>query len=252
MTVASDIYQADNPKHRRRSAAHRRPRSENFLLNDSRRQAIQANALDVHRNMGLLAWAIRRTLDYCCLWDFQPRTSDRGLNIDLKRLMARDTQAEAVDYYGRMDWDDMRRVAEAQKLLVGDAFFVKVAGALQMVEGSFVRNPSGGRRDADQWVGGAKLRRGRPVAWNFAEEDPRSGNQTDKVIRAGSVWQHCQHEGRPNQIRPVSPIVAALNEFRDLDETFDHMRAKVKLDQLFGIAFARKEDSEAFDEDDDE
>jgi hypothetical protein len=46
--------------------------------------------------------------------------------------------------------------------------------------------------------------------------------------------------------------VAALNEFRDLDETFDHMRAKVKLDQLFGIAFARKEDSEAFDEDDDE
>jgi capsid protein len=252
MTVANDVYQADNPKHRRRSAAHRRPRSENFLLNDSRRQAIQANALDVHRNMGLLAWAIRRTLDYCCLWDFQPRTNDRGLNIELKRLMARDTQAESVDYYGRMDWDDMRRVAEAQKLLVGDCFFIRVNGALQMVEGSFVRNPSSGRRDAGQWVGGAKLRSGRPVAWNFAEEDPRSGQQTDKVIRAGSVWQHCQHEGRPNQIRPVSPIVAALNEFRDLDETFDHMRAKVKLDQLFGIAFARKEDAEAFDEDDDE
>ncbi len=227
-------------------------RVQTYLPKGGSGQGIRANGADVHRNRGFLAWAERRTVAYCCLWDFQPRTSERGRNIELKRLMARDTQAEAVDYYGRMDWDDMRRVAEAQKLLVGDAFFVKVAGALQMVEGSFVRNPSGGRRDADQWVGGAKLRRGRPVAWNFAEEDPRSGQQTDKVIRAGSVWQHCQHEGRPNQIRPVSPIVAALNEFRDLDETFDHMRAKVKLDQLFGIAFARKEDSEAFDEDDDE
>jgi hypothetical protein len=87
--------------------------------------------------MGLMAWAIRRTLDYCCLWDFQPRTKDSGLNAELKRLMARDTEPEAIDYYGRMDWDDMRRVAEAQKLLSGDCFFVKMAdGTLQMIEGS--------------------------------------------------------------------------------------------------------------------
>jgi len=246
----SDTYQALNPKNRRRSTR-LRPRSENFLLTDNRRKALQANALDVHRNMGLLAWAIRRTLDYCCLFDFQPRTNDRGLNVALRELMERDTQAEAIDYYGRMDWDDMRRIAQAQQLLAGDAFFVRVNGSLQMVEGAFCQNPTG-RRDQGQWVGGAKLVGGRVRAWNFAEEDPRTGQAQDRIIKAGSVWQYCQHEARPNQIRPVAPIVAALNEFRDLDETFDHMRAKVKLDQLFGIAFARKEDSEAFDEDDDE
>jgi len=241
-------FQALNPKNRRRSAP-RRVVLEDRLLTDGRRDALASNALDVWRNMGLLSWAIRRTLDYCCLWDFQPRTKDAGLNADLKALMARDCQEDKVDYFGRMDWDDMRRVAEAQKLLAGDAFFVKQSdGTLQMVEGAYCKNPGSYRRDSDQWVNGAKLQSGRVVAWNFVEEDIKTGQRTDRAVRAGNVWQHCQFEARPNQIRPQSPIVAALNEFRDVDETFDHMRAKVKLDQLFGIAFTRKGDAEAFDD----
>lgn len=243
-------YQALNPKSRRRSGP-RRVRSEDYLLSDRRREALGANALDVWRNMGLLGWAIRRTLDYCCLWDFQPRTDDVGLNAALKALMARDCEPEQIDVFGRMDWDDMRRVAEAQKILAGDAFFVRQADqTLQMVEGGFVRNPITARTDERQWVSGAKLQSGRVVAWHFVEEDPRTGSQTGRVVRAGNVWQHCQFEARPNQIRPQSPIVAALNEFRDVDETFDHMRAKIKLDQLFGMAFGRKSDADAFDEDD--
>lgn len=245
---ADETFQALNPKNRRRSTT-RKVILEDRLLNDNRRSALAANALDVWRNMGLLAWAIRRTLDYCCLWDFQPRTKDTGLNDALKQLMARDCEAEGVDWYGRMDWDDMRRVAEAQKLLAGDCFFVKQSdGTLQMVEGSYCANPKFERRDIDAWVNGAKLQSGRVVAWNFVEEDPKSGQLSDRAVRAGNVWQHCQFEGRANQIRPQSPIVAALNEFRDVDETFDHMRAKVKLDQMFGIAFKRSPEAESFDE----
>lgn len=245
-----ETYQALNPKNRRRSTT-RKVRNEDFLLNDNRRQALAANALDVWRNMGILAWAIRRTLDYCCLWDFQPRTQDPGLNAELKRLMTRDCEPEAIDTFGRMDWDDFRRVAESQKLLTGDSFFVKLSdGTLQMVEGAYCLNPTFSRRDQAQWVNGAKLTNGRIVAWNFQEEDPRSGQRTDRAVKASNVWQHCQFEARPNLIRPQSPIVAALNEFRDLDETLDHMRAKVKLDQMFGLAFGRKADADAFDEDD--
>ena len=243
-------YQALNPKNRRRSTT-TKVRSEDFLLNDNRRQALSANALDVWRNMGILAWAIRRTLDYCCLWDFQPRTQDTGLNADLKRLMTRDCEPEAIDTFGRMDWDDFRRVAESQKLLTGDSFFVKLNdGTLQAIEGAYCLNPTFSRRDQAQWVNGAKLSNGRIVAWNFQEENPRTGQRTDRSIKASNVWQHCQFEARPNLIRPQSPIVAALNEFRDLDETLDHMRAKVKLDQMFGLAFGRKADADAFDEDD--
>ena len=245
------VYQALNPGNRRRFAS-QRVRLEDRLLTDRRREALAANALDVHRNMGLLGWAIRRTLDYCCLWDFQPRTGDKGLDAALKDLMARDQEPERVDTFGRMDWDDFRRVAEAQKLLTGDCFFVKQSDwTLQLVEGAYCASPEQGRRDQDQWVNGAKLRNGRVVAWCFNEEDPLTGSRSTRTVRQSAVWQHCQFEARPNQIRPQSPIVAALNEFRDVDETFDHMRAKVKLDQLFGIAFSRKEDAEAFDEDSD-
>jgi len=210
-------YQALNPGNRRRSAT-AKVRLEDSLLNDRRREALAANALDVWRNMGLLAWAIRRTLDYCCLWDFQPRTGDRGLDVALKQLMARDTEPEAIDTYGRMDWDDIRRVAEAQKLLAGDCFLVKQSDwTLQLIEGAFCRSPAYGRNDQRQWLNGAKLRSGRVVAWNFAEEDPLTGTRGDRIIRQSNVWQHCQFEGRPNQIRPQFPIVAALNEFRDVD-----------------------------------
>ena len=244
-------YQALNPGNRRRSAS-QRIRLEDRLLTDRRREALAANALDVHRNMGLLGWAIRRTLDYCCLWDFQPRTGDKGLDAALKSLMARDTEPERVDVFGRMDWDDFRRVAEAQKLLTGDCFFVKQNDwTLQLVEGAWCQNPTDARTDAGQWLNGAKLRNGRIVAWAFNEEDPLTGVRSARTVRQSQVWQHCQFEARPNQIRPQSPIVAALNEFRDVDETFDHMRAKVKLDQLFGIAFSRKDDAEAFDQDSD-
>jgi len=247
-------FQALNPKNRRRSAR-RTLANEDRLLTDRRREAIASNAMDVWRNMGLLAWAIRRTLDYCCLWDFQPRTKDPGLNDALKQLMARDDEPEQIDYYGRMDWDDMRRVAEVQKILSNDCFFVKLAeGTLQLIEGAYCQNPRDlDRRDQKQWISGAKLNAsGRVVAWNFRQEDPLTGIRKDRDVRAGNVWQHCQFEARPNQIRPQSPLVAALNEFRDVDETFDHMRAKVKLDQLFGIAFTRKEDAEAFDDPDED
>lgn len=244
-------FQALNPKNRRRAAS-RFLQNEDRLLTDRRREALASNAMDVWRNMGLLAWAIRRTLDYCCLWDFQPRTKDPALNAELKWLMARDCEAEAVDYYGRMDWDDMRRVAESQKLLSGDCFFIKQSdGTLQLVEGAYCQNPKKVAK-TDRWINGGKLNaRGRVIAWNFAEENPK-GERTDRDIRAGNVWQHCQFEARPNQIRPQSPIVAALNEFRDVDETFDHMRAKVKLDQLFGIAFTRSAEAESFNDANDE
>ena len=252
-TVApqDSTYQALNPGNRRRSTT-ARVRLEDHLLTDRKREALAANALDVWRNMGLLSWAIRRTLDYCCLYDFQPRTGDRGLDRAIKQLMARDTEPEGIDVFGRMDWDDMRRVAEAQKLLAGDCFFVKQSDwTLQMIEGAFCKSPQGRLTDQDKWINGAKLKSGRVIAWSFAENDPVSEQQTYRTVRQGAVWQHCQYEGRPNQIRPQSPIVAALNEFRDLDETFDHMRAKVKLDQLFGIAFSRQPDAEAFDSDND-
>jgi hypothetical protein len=243
-----DTYDALNPKGRRRSAPASRVRPEDATLTGSRRDRLDQNALDVWRNMSLLAWMIRRTLDYCCLFDFQPQTTDAGLNKDLRWLMTRDCEASKIDYVGRYDWDDMRRVAESLKILTGDMFFVPLSeGTLQPIEGSYCRNPQNISNDTT-WVNGARLnKRGRVMEWNFREQLMNSLNTydaNDKGISARNVWQHVQYEGRLNQIRGYSPIQAILNEMRDISETFDHARAKVKLDQIFGVAIFEKEDND--------
>lgn len=247
-SYGDETYDALNPKGRRRSAPASRVRPEDGLLTGSRRDRLDQNALDVWRNMSLLAWMIRRTLDYCCLFDFQPQTNDDGLNRDLRWLMARDCEAENIDYVGRYDWDDMRRVAESLKILTGDMFFVPLSeGTLQAVEGSYCRNPEAGY-NTGTWVNGARLNsRGRVVQWNFREQKLNSLNTydvTDRQVAARNVWQHIQYEGRLNQIRGYSPISSILNEMRDIGETFDHARAKVKLDQIFGVAIFAKEDAD--------
>lgn len=251
--TGDDTYDALNPKGKRRQASSSQIRPEDLLLTANRRDRLDANALDVHRNMSLLGWMIRRTLDYCTMFDWHPMTEDDGLNNALRELMARDCEPEQNDYVGRMSWDDMRRCSESMKINTGDCFLVPLQeGTLQLIEGSFCRSPrdmTGGR-----WLNGAKLnKRNRVVAWNFRETDlgesQYGSSWSDRSVSAGRVWQHVQYEGRPNLIRGVSPIIAALNELRDLYETMDLARAKVKLEQLFGIAIYenKDEDSEVAD-----
>lgn len=246
--IGDDTYDALNPKGRRRSASTSQVKPEDLLMTANRRDRMDANAQDVHRNFSLLQWMIRQTTNYCTLFDFHPTTKDEGLNRDLRALMTRDSEPENCDYVGRMSWDDMRAVAESLKITSGDCFFVPLnEGTLQLVEGSYCRNPS--NIDEGRWLSGAKLNgRNRVVAWNFREFDLAQGvwnsQYTDKQVNANRVWQHIQYEQRSNLVRGLSPIIAALNEMRDFYETMDLARAKVKLEQLFGIAIFRKPDDD--------
>lgn len=248
VSASSDgVYDALNPKGRRRRSTQTRVTPEDHTLTEARRDRLDSNALDVWRNMSLLEWMIRRTLDYCCLWDFQPAMKDDGINRALRDLMARDCLAANLDYVGRMDWDDHRRVAEALKILTGDMFHVPLRERrLQAIEGSYCRSPLD-RTLGDRWKNGALLnRRGRVRKWNFREHNlfDIAHPYRDRQVSARNVWQHIQYEGRLNQIRGLAPIASILNECRDIYETFDYARAKVKLDQIFGLAIFHEKDDE--------
>ena len=258
MTTTTAPYDALTSGTKRRSAR-RRVVPEDKHLTESRRTALAENGYDVWRNFGLLGWAIRQTLDYCCMFDFQPRTGDDGLNRDLRFLMERDTSASRVDVFGRMDWDDMRRVSEAQKILAIDAFYVQMRDrTLQLIEGAYCKDPldvaKRRKNNGERWLNGAKLnKRGRVVAWNFREVNPVTGSdERDRDIRAGRVWQHCQFDVRPNVIRPQQPMTAHINGFRDLQQILEAMRAKVNTSQFFGVVLKRKVDSDDEEFEDDE
>lgn len=263
-----DVYDALNPKGRRRKASRQSIRPEEVLMTQSRRDDITANAYDVYRNVAMLQWMVRQTLNYCCTFDVQFQTPDDGLNQALRDNMTRDCKAENLDYVGRMDWDDHRRVLESLKITGGDSFVIPLREhRIQALEGTVCRNPRNGG-GSDRWCKGARLnRRNRVMEWNFRDESLVRHHEElrDKRIRARNVWQHVQYEGRLNQIRGVSTIMAILNELRDVYEGFDHARAKMKLDQIFGahvkykdgggdpgnpVARTTNEDGGAPDEDD--
>lgn len=232
-------------RHRRSASGHIRP--EDKVLDRTGRQRLSSNAMDLHRNAILFAWAIRRHLDYTTIYDFQPLTGDDGLNRDLRDLMERDNRPENCDIGGRHSWQRMRRLAEVRKLLDGDCGLMTLrSGHLQGVESHMIRNPMlRARRDQARWDSGVKLGPGRKaVAYCIGERD-EFGKEDERTVAQSQLMLLGAFEGRFDQIRGISPVAGALNEFRDVYETKDLMAAKVKLDQIFGVAFMRDQGAES-------
>jgi capsid protein len=246
--AASDGYDAVSSSKNRRSASGQ-IRPEDKILDRSARVRLSSNAMDLHRNAILFAWAIRRHLDYTTLFDFQPCTGEESLNQDLRTLMERDCRPENCDVGGRHSWNRMRRLAEVRKLLDGDCGFLTLRSRqLQGIESHMVKNPALQlRTDQARWEQGVKLGSGRrAVAYCLTERD-QFGMLSERVVPASQFLMLAAFEGRFDQIRGISPIAGALNEFRDVYETKELMAAKVKLDQIFGVAFMRDQASDSLE-----
>lgn len=243
-SVSGDTYDAvTSSKSRRSASATIRP--EDRILDRSGRVRMAANAMDLHRNAVLFAWAIRRHLDYTTLFDFQPMTGDESMDKDLRDLMERDNRPENCDIGGRHSWNRMRRLGEVRKLLDGDCGFLTLrTGQLQGIESHMIKNPATQvRSDLARWEQGVKLGSGRRgVAYCITSRD-QSGILQERVVPASQLLLLAAFEGRFDQIRGISPVAGALNEFRDVYETKDLINAKVKLDQIFGVAFMRDQDA---------
>ncbi len=236
----SDGYDATLTSRNRRSASGV-IRPEDKVLDRTARVRLSSNSMDLHRNAILFAWAIRRHLDYTTIFDFQPLTGDDGMNRDLRDLMERDNRPENCDVGGRHSWNRLRRLAEVRKLLDGDCGFLTLrSGMLQGVESHMVKNPAMQvRADQARWDSGVKLGPGRrAVAYCLTDRD-QYGMLHERVVPQSQFFMLGAFEGRFDQIRGISPVAGALNEFRDVYETKELINAKVKLDQIFGVAFMR-------------
>lgn len=242
--LSGDGYDAARSSPNRRSAG-AIMQTEDKVLDRPGRERLAANASDLHRNAILFAWAVRRHLDYTTLFDFQPDTGDDKLDEDLRQLMARDSRAENCDIGGRHSWNRLRRLCEVRKLLDGDVGLLTLrSGHLQGVESHLIRNPRSQRNDAARWEQGCKLGRGRRAVAYCLEELDERGQRVERVVPAGQLFMLGAYEGRFQQLRGISAVAGALSEFRDVYEIRDLMRAKLKLEQVLGVAFFRKDDDD--------
>ena len=210
------------------------------LKNGDRHKMLGA-ARDLSRNFALVAWAIRKHLDYVSMFDFQSRTGNTALDAQIETLMTEWQRPQNCDAAGRFSFRKMLRLFEACRTKDGDVFALKLQSMqLQAIEADRIRQPEDVETaEGSQWINGIRVNRAGGLAeaaiWN------RVGNgrfEYARTVAAGRIVQHGYFE-RFDQVRGISPLAAAINSFRDVYEGIDYALAKMKVEQLFALVFYR-------------
>jgi len=261
MPIGRGGYDAVSHTNRRRAPAILLQSEDRELLPE-RRRAMVATARDVRRNYSIAAWAIRRHLDYVSTFTFHSRTGNPDLDGEIERLMKRWARPLNFDVAGRHGLARMTRLIEAHALVDGDVLVLKMRdGRVQTIEGDRVRTPYGGLpkelanlppefMDAEPWPGSGRLIHGvhvdpwgKPIAFCICKRVGLSGFLFEKLLPASWCLQHGYFD-RIDQVRGVTPLSSALNDFRDCYEAKEYALAKLKISQLFGLIFFRKASEE--------
>lgn len=251
--LAAD-YDALQPKGRRKAPPANVQRVD-ATVQTPQRGKLSANAQDIVNNLAIAGWMLRKHLDYCAQFEFQSQNDDEALNDDIEALMLRDSRPLAFDVAGRFPREKWFRLNEALRTVDGDVMAVKLrSGHLQGIKGDLVRHPRGmqsldgrGRRE---WVNGVKINGvGRPLEYAVHRRGVRGrGYEYVRNISARNMLHYGFFDQfASDQVRGVSPIVAALNPLRDVYENFDYALVRSKVAQMFALAFYREADEAAGD-----
>lgn len=214
-------------------------KSEDKLLNRDGRRRLSGNARDLVRNFSVVAWAVRRHLDYVTQFQFHAQTDDKGFNKALEELVERDSRKDRFDAAGRHSLHAALRLLEAHASIDGDGGLLKISnGTCQGIEGDRVRDPEKAV-NLDNWVHGIQ-RDPAGKALNYAIHRRKNGTQLEyeRTVPASNMLWHGYYS-RFDQIRGIGPIASSLNFFRDVFENFDFALAKAKASMLMGIKVKR-------------
>lgn len=224
----------------KRKAASPVLRAEDDELSGRDRHSMVGGTRDLSRNFALVAWAIRKHLDYVSMFDFQMRTDDDYLNVHIEQLMSEWQRPQNCDAAGRHSFSRMLRLFEAARTRDGDIFALKLnRGQLQAIEGDRIRQPDTNTIGEGTWFNGVRVNAaGASVEFALHDRSGTSQFKFNKMIPANRMIQHGYFE-RFDQVRGISPLAAAVNSFRDVYEGIDYALAKMKVEQLFALVFYR-------------
>jgi len=230
-------------------------RDEDSLTTERKRRILSATTQDLDRNFEIAAWAIRKHLDYVTHSTFRAMTGDRVFDEELEAFVATLQARERFDSARRHPMRRFVRLAEACRVRDGDVGALKLTrapyrGQLQGIEGDRIfmpRNAIPRGDDQKQWVHGIKVgAAGSAIAYAVADREHNSSRRKlRRIVPANSMLFHSFYN-RFDQVRGISPLIAALNRWRDTYESFDYAHAKVKLSQLFGLEVYREGEGALF------
>lgn len=246
---AGSGYDALEPKGRRKSAPSAIVR-EDTLLKGGKRTRLQANANDINRNFSIAAWAIRRHLDYVASFSFHARTKDRGFNKELEELISRQSKKDRMDRGARFSREKLFRYAEIRRVIDNDVGLLLLQDRrTQAIEADLIRNPPK-QLGPHEWVEGIQSdSAGKPLQYSIsARSSGGAGYDHKRIVRAENFIHYGFFErAATDQKRGVSPLVASLNNYRDLYEEIEYALLKSKTQQLLILAMMREKDASPLD-----
>jgi capsid protein len=237
--MLSSGYDSVNPGTKRKSVSSILKHEDRQLKNNDRHKII-GSTRNLCRNFALVAWAIRKHLDYVSAFDFQMRTDDDDLNNQIESLMKVWQRPANCDVCGRHSFSKMLRMFESRRTVDGDVFALKLqTGSLQAIEGDRIRQPDQNTSDGT-WYNGIRVNlAGATAEYALWDRDNVSDRfQFSRNVPARNMIQHGYFD-RFDQVRGVSPLAAAINSFQDVYEGIDYALAKMKVEQLFALVFKR-------------
>lgn len=244
-------YDAVGDDQRRRKQPGVDRRSEDRILDSGRRERATANSRDLYRNYSLIQWAVRRHLDYVTTFTFHARNEDEGLNTEIEAMMADRAAAANCDTSRRHTLPRMFRMLEARATVDNDCALAYMDdGRIQGIEGDRIRQPFGFGLDTNidsEWVQGVHVNaQNEALEYSVHRRTVGGGFEFERLVPADNFWLHGTFE-RFDQVRGISPIISALNSFRDLYEATEFALAKAKIMQIFGLVFYEDQEEAAGD-----
>jgi len=228
----------------RRQAPSSRTKSEDIVLRPPKRKKLVATARDHYRNYALMAWAIRRHLDYVSKFSPLVRTGNDELDNYLESRLKQHGKKRNFDVAKRHSRDSMMRLFEMLKVTDGDCGLHKVEGGyLQGIEGDRIREAEG-TNEHGLTVDNFGATTGYAV-WN-RDTGGGGGFEFAGMIPADQMCFDGFYS-RFDQTRGISPLASALNMCTDAHEAFEWTQLKIKFHAILGLQINRATTSEATD-----
>ena len=245
-------YDAISDKSRRR-APDTKVKHESIVLPAKKRSKLVSTAQDQVRNLSLVAWMVRKHLDYVSSFHFNFRTDNPELDNLVNQIFDWHALAKNIDVSQRLGREQMFRLFESEKTVSGDAAFIKVADLmkLQCIESDLIAKPKTFDKDeTPENIAKANALDDSGIVkgdWMEAIEyaicnrgGDAKGKELDHFEPADNVIFDAYFTRFSSQDRGISPLSTAINTVQDLGESFEANILKAKLAALFGIAIMRK------------
>ena len=233
-------YNATEDKGRRQAPA-TRVRHEADILTKYKRKKLMATAQDQMRNHALVAWMVRKHLDYVSKFHFSFRTDKPEIDTLVNRIFKWHGKPGNLDFMGRFGRDELFRMYEMEKVVNGDAALVKLDDLkLQAIESDLIAKGSGAPDNVndsglvvDDW--------GRTLQYAICRRPPGYYSRVDfhHLEDAENVIFDAYWTRLSSQFRGVSPLSVAINTVQDIHEAFEFNIVKAKMHALFGVAVMR-------------